>query len=326
MHQSTDTHRTAKDLSPEELDEYRQQLDQHFQNRKVDEALLQRAWQTAHRVAAMLYEDFGATQVAVFGSLAQGMWFSKSSDIDVVVWGLPGDTYLEALWETRNFSPEFKIDLVNFDSAKGRFRERIQSQAVPVQRGETDCSRLISKCQTPPTEREETHNEINNQELIERIVDERSKIGRTVEEIRIRLRKMESASAEDIEDLKAVIALRLLLFYTGLEKIFGLVAREIDMDEPKGAEWHKNLLQQMVEVRPSRPPVISEDTFAALTAVLRFRHRLRNIYVFELEPERTAENGKQVCALFNTLSTELDAFISYLDRTDAILTAARSVR
>ena len=70
MHQSTDTHRTAKDLSPEELAEYRQRLDQHFQNRKVDEALLQRAWQTAHRIATMLYSDFGATQVAVFGSLA----------------------------------------------------------------------------------------------------------------------------------------------------------------------------------------------------------------------------------------------------------------
>ena len=44
-----DTHRTAKDLSPEELKQYRRRLDEHFQNRKVDEALLQRAWQTAHR-------------------------------------------------------------------------------------------------------------------------------------------------------------------------------------------------------------------------------------------------------------------------------------
>ena len=79
MHQPTDTHRTAKDLSPEELAQYRQRLDQHLQNRKVDEALLHRAWQTAHQVATMLYEDFGATQVAVFGSLAGQKWFSKRS-------------------------------------------------------------------------------------------------------------------------------------------------------------------------------------------------------------------------------------------------------
>ena len=89
MHQPTDTHSTAKDLSPEELAQYRQRLDQHFQNRKVDEALLQRAWQTAHRIAAMLYEDFGATQVAVFGSLAEPKVFSKWSDIDIAVSGHP---------------------------------------------------------------------------------------------------------------------------------------------------------------------------------------------------------------------------------------------
>ena len=314
MRQPTDTHRIVKDLSPEELAQYRQRLDQQFQNRKVDEALLQRAWQTAHRVAAMLYEHFGALQVAVFGSLAQQTWFSKSSDIDVVVWGLPGDTYLEALWETRNFSREFKIDLVNFESAKGRFRERIQSQAIHIPQEETDLSRLLSKCQAIPIEREEIYDEMNKRELIERIVDERSKIERTVEEIRIRLRRMESATAEDIEDLKALVAMRLLLFYTGLEKIFGIIAREIDSDEPKGAEWHKDLLQQMAETRPSRPPVISEETFADLMLVLRFRHRIRNIYVFELVPERTVENGKRVCDLLDPLSAELDTFIAYLEK------------
>ena len=308
------THRTAKDLSPEELAAYRQRLDQQLQNRKVDETLLQRAWQAAHQVAVMLYEDFGATQVAIFGSLAGQKWFSKGSDIDVAVWGLPGDTYLDALWETRNFSSAFKIDLVNFHSVKGRFRERIQSQAIHIPQEETDVSRLLSKCQAIPIEREEIYDEMNKRELIERIVDERSKIERTVEEIRIRLRRMESASAEDIEDLKALIAMRLFIFYTGLEKIFGIIAREIDMDEPKGAEWHKDLLQQMAEARPSRPPVISEETFAALMLVLRFRHRIRNIYVFELVPERTVENGKQVCDLLDPLSAELDIFIAYLEK------------
>ena len=314
MHQPTNTHHTTKDLSPEELKEYRLRLDQKSQNRKVDEALLQRAWHTAHQVAAMLYKNFGATQVAIFGSLAQRTRFSKSSDIDVAVWGLPGEPYLEALWETRNFSREFKIDLVNFDSAKGRFRERIQNQAIYIQQEETDVSRLLSKCQTIPSERKEIYDEMNKRELIERIVDERSKIERTVEEIRIRLQKMESASAEDIEDLKALVAMRLLIFYTGLEKIFGIIAREIDMDEPKGAEWHKDLLQQMTEARPSRPPVISEETFAALMLVLRFRHRIRNIYVFELVPERTVENGKRVCDLLDPLSAELNTFIAYLEK------------
>ena len=60
----------------------------------------------------MLYEEFEATQVAVFGSLAQQNLFSERSDIDIVVWGLASDEYLSAVSETIGFSQEFKIDLV----------------------------------------------------------------------------------------------------------------------------------------------------------------------------------------------------------------------
>ena len=105
MHQPTDTHRTAKDLSPEELAQYRQRLDQHFQNRKVDEALLQRAWQTAHRVAAMLYEDFGATQVAVFGSLAGQ---NGSQNRQILMWSSGG--FLETYISTRCGKPETLVE------------------------------------------------------------------------------------------------------------------------------------------------------------------------------------------------------------------------
>ncbi len=317
MHQSTEPHRTAKDLSPQELVEYRQRLNQHLQNRKVDEALLQRAWEAAHQIAAMLYKDFGATQVAVFGSLAHGTWFSKSSDIDVVVWGLSGDTYLEALWETRNFSPEFKIDLINFHSAKGRFRERIQSQAISVQQGETDYNRLISECQKIRKEREKNYGKMNNQELINRIADEQKKIARTVEEIKTRLERIEAAPAEDREDLKELIAIRLPVFYTGLENIFKRIAQEVDMDEPQGKNWHIDLLQQMSTSRPLRPSVISEKTAAALTRILKFRHRFRNIYVFELELEKIVENAQEICDIFDGLSTEIDVFIVWLKNPDA---------
>ena len=79
--------RTAKELSPEEWQQYRSRFDQYFQSRDpVDEALLCRAWKTARRVAVMLYENFGATQVAVFGSLAvlsqeTGSEFAKPSRV-----------------------------------------------------------------------------------------------------------------------------------------------------------------------------------------------------------------------------------------------------
>jgi predicted nucleotidyltransferase len=121
MPQHTDTYRTAKDLSPEELKEYHVRLDEHLQNRKVDEALLQRAWHTAHRVASMLYQDFGAKQVAVFGSLAEQDSFSKWSDIDIAVWGIPNDKYFLAVSKAMDISGLFKVDLINFESSKGLF-------------------------------------------------------------------------------------------------------------------------------------------------------------------------------------------------------------
>jgi len=157
---------------------------------------------------------------------------------------------------------------------------------------------------------------VNGQKLIERIADEQRKIKGTVAEIKELLNKMEAASIEGLEVRKALVALRLDIFYTGLENIFERIAREIDMDEPKGEEWHKELLQQMAESRLSRLSVISAKTAAALGIVLRFCHRLRDIYVFELDPEKTAENAKQGCDIFDSLSAELNACIAYLEKQE----------
>ena len=73
----------------------------------------------------------------------------------------------------------------------------------------------------------------------------------------------------------------------------------------------------MSTLRASRPSVISEKTAAALTLILKFRHRIRNIYVFELEIEKTVENAQQVCDVFDGLSTELDVFIEWLKQQES---------
>ena len=199
MHQSTDTHRTAKDFSPEELAEYHQRLNQHLQNRKVDEALLQRAWQTAHRIAEMLYTDFGATQVAVFGSLAEPETFSKWSDIDIAVWGIPNDKYFRASSIASDISGLFKVDLIDFESSKGLFRERIQSQLIPIEKGNIY--------------------QMDRSELIQRILDERSKIERTLKKIEERLEKIKTAPIEYREEIETTIAKNLVDCYRGMENI-----------------------------------------------------------------------------------------------------------
>ena len=291
MHQPTD-HRTAKDLSPKELAQYPQQLDQQFQNRKVDEVLLRRAWQTAHRIAAALYRDFEVTQVAVFGSLAEPETFSKWSDIDIAVWGIPNDKYFRASSIASDISGLFKIDLVDFESCKGLFRERIQSQLIPIEKG------AIYK--------------VDRSELIQRISDERDKIEGTRKKIEERLEKIKSAPIEYKEEIETTIAKNLVDCYRGVENIFRRIALDIDLHIPDGSRWHKELLTQMSEPQAERRPVISQGTFEILEELLEFRHVFNNIYGEELVYEQTERNAKQVGDLFNSLSKELDAFILYV--------------
>ena len=308
MHQPID-HRTAKDLSPEELAECRRRLDQQFQNRKIDEALLQRAWQTAHRVAAMLYEDFGATQVAVFGSLAEQDWFSTGSDIDIVAWGIPSNRYFSAVAETIGFSQEFRIHLVCFEDCKGQFRERIQSQAVPIQNGgmetKTEFATLIKRKEPAA---------VNKDRLIQRISEEHIKIAQSVENIRSDLQKLEKAPVEYKKSLEMLIARHLYDFYKGLENIFRRIARYIDGNLPQGEKWHKALLKQMAEPGATRAPVLSEETCAELQELLGFRHVFTYIYADELDYEKTLENAERVNAVFPNVSEELDEFIVWLKK------------
>ena len=213
MQNPIETQYTSKDSTSDEINEIRTHLDEHLQNRKVDIELLKRAWHTAHQVATFLYKEFGAEQVAVFGSLSDGSWFSKDSDIDIAVWGLLGDTYLDAVWETNRYSTEFKVDLVNYHNANGQFKNRIQSQGITIKNSETDFYASVIDHIIQNTLREKSYL-VDKRKLIQRITDELRKIEKTVEEIKLRLQRIETASTEDLDDLKALIAIRITIFYT----------------------------------------------------------------------------------------------------------------
>ncbi len=294
MHQPTEDHRTAKDLSPEELAEYRRRLDQQFENQKVDEALLQRAWQTAHRIAAMLYEDFEATQVAVFGSLAEPEAFSKWSDIDIAVWGIPNDKYFRASSIASDISGLFKVDLVYFEKCKGIFRERIQSQLTPIKKG------AIYK--------------VDRSALIQRIFNERVKIERTLKKIAERLEKIKTAPIEYREEIEIAITKNLVDCYRGAENIFTEIALEVDLCLPDGSREHKELLRQMAEPYGERPPVISEITFEHLQEFLEFRYLFLRLSTAELDYEKTEQKARQVSMIFDSIFTELDVFVAYLKK------------
>ena len=64
------------DIPPEKMAAYKRtaRLRQAQREQEMAERR-QRAWQVARQAARMLKEEYGATQVFVFGSLAHGAWF-----------------------------------------------------------------------------------------------------------------------------------------------------------------------------------------------------------------------------------------------------------
>ena len=303
---------TTGKMSPSELAECRENLKRQWENRQVDKELLQRAWETARRLATVLYRDFGATKVAVFGSLTEPERFTENSDIDIVVWGVSYNKCLDALWETKGLNPEFKIDIINFKSINSLFRERVLSQAVPIDKAGTDILTLVN---TSVPENGETYI-VNRNKLIQRISDERTKIERTVRGIANALQDIEIIAANHKKYVEKTIASDLAEVYSGIERIFERIAREVDMQIPGGHRWHNDLLEQMAERQSERPPVISPNTLSRLKELLDFRHKVNNIYRYELIYEKAEEHAKPIGDLFATVSKELDTLIAFLTETE----------
>ena len=114
-------------------------------------------------------------------------------------------------------------------------------------------------------------------------------------------------------------ALNLHGFYAGLERVFVVVAERIDKSLPCGANWHQELLQQMSAELPGvRPAVVSSSVAADLERFRGFRHVVRNVYAYVLDPRRVSE-------LMDVLpSTFAEARSQLADLADALEAIARS--
>jgi len=85
------------------------------------------------------------------------------------------------------------------------------------------------------------------------------------------------------------VALNLHSFYSGVERLFELIARHVDRALPDSKTWHRDLLQQMArDLVDLRPAVISQDSAQTLDEFRRFRHLVRNVYKMNLIPDKMA--------------------------------------
>ncbi len=308
-------------MTPKQLAACRKQLKERWSSRKPDEELLQRAWKTAYEIAQLLYDEFDASHVAVFGSLSEPLGFTNASDIDIAVSGLSEKTHSIANNKVMDLKTGFKIDLINFDTTKGLFRERVQQQNVHIKKGEplTIWKTLYKHIQSQdtPIVAEEIY-EINRKKLTQRIEDELNKIDDTHVRIQRGFESIKFLPFQAREFIENTIATDLADIYSGFERIFERIANEVDAHLPRGSRWHKNLLEQMTKDRPERPLVISENTGLLLERLLEFRHKVNNIYGRELKYENTLQHAQEIQTLIDTVSRELFSFTNALTQKQKV--------
>lgn len=111
------------------------------------------------------------------------------------------------------------------------------------------------------------------------------------------------------------VALNLHGFYAGTEHVLEDIARTVDESLPDGAGWHQDLLLQMsAEVKAVRPPVLSQATRHCLDEYRGFRHVVRNVYTFNLNPTRLAALSGGLRSCLEMTAGDLSDFSAFVLR------------
>jgi hypothetical protein len=111
------------------------------------------------------------------------------------------------------------------------------------------------------------------------------------------------------------VALNLHGFYAGVERLLEVVAEGIDQTKPAGANWHRELLQQLsADIPGIRPAVLSPGCRDLLDRYRGFRHVVRNVYTFNLDPEQIGLLVQQLHFTMEQVSQDLVEFANLLEQ------------
>jgi predicted nucleotidyltransferase len=105
----------------------------HQQKHRYQQQMCQR-WQAGRRqadhAAALLKQQFGVTEVFLFGSLLQAASIHPESDIDLAVLGLSRDRYCEAVGTLLCAVQGFSVDLIMLETAQDSLLDCVMTQGV----------------------------------------------------------------------------------------------------------------------------------------------------------------------------------------------------
>ncbi len=114
-------------------------------------------------------------------------------------------------------------------------------------------------------------------------------------------------------DYLGAVAMNLQSFYTGVERIFLLIARSIDLSIPTGERWHQLLMEQMAtEIDTVRPPLLRDSTRLELDELRRFRHVARSLYAFRLNADLVREVAARLSDVHRCFIEDCERFFEQI--------------
>lgn len=105
-------------------------------------------------------------------------------------------------------------------------------------------------------------------------------------------------------------------FYTEIEKILKLIARDWDGHAPLSDSWHRDLLLQMSQGTTNRPAVLSAKLVEVLNEFLAFRHLFRGASIALMRWNKLHSLVAKVDSTYEHARSELEAFAAFVEQKD----------
>lgn len=120
----------TEDLVASYIDKYPITFKQERSNQ--DPIRYEAALEVAKKAAVILKHSFNAERVIVFGSLTNQSAFTRWSDIDLAVYGVPDDRFYAAVGAITALTSDFKIDLVDISSCNISLNKAIEVEGIEL--------------------------------------------------------------------------------------------------------------------------------------------------------------------------------------------------
>lgn len=127
--------KTALDITGDEWRTYDMGTAVRRRQASVDPQIEER-WQQAQQLvrdaARCLRDQYGARRVVLFGSAVERSLFTRWSDIDLAVWGVPPKRFYAAVAAVTSLHGDIPIDVVDAEQCSEDLQKTIEQEGIEL--------------------------------------------------------------------------------------------------------------------------------------------------------------------------------------------------